>query len=307
MAYNQYLVSIIIPTYNRRHLLESAVRSVLTQSYDKFELIVVDDGSEDNTFEVIEAFRDSRIKYIKHEKNRGVAAARNTGIQASCGEFVAFQDDDDIWQQKKLEKQMDLICTESKGADVVYTRACKTEKGVDSYIPSGKIRALEGNIYRSLLWQNYITIPSVLLRKTCLEKVGLFDENLVTFEDWEFLLRLSRYYNVMYIAEPLVIVNQTHGSLLSKEVTYIKALDAIMEKNSGEITNDRRLLARYLSYRGNIMCLTGDIKGGRNYILQALKTLPFDISLLSGYLVSYTGEKMYSAISKLYLYFARRI
>ena len=304
--HDKYLISIIIPTYNRGHLIESAIRSVLTQSYDKFELIVVDDGSKDNTFEVIKAICDNRIKYIKHEKNKGVAAARNTGIQASCGEFVAFQDDDDIWQPEKLEKEVNCIYGVSKDAEVVYTRACKLEKGISTYIPSDKIRTLEGNVYRTLLWQNYIALPSVLFRRTCLEKAGLFDETLIAFEDWDFLLRLSKYYSFKYIAEPLVIVNQTHGSLLSKEVTFIRALAAIMEKNSEEISNDKRLMARYLSYRGHLMCLTGDIKGGRKYILRAIYTLPYDVSLLSGFLVSYTGEKMYRTISKLYLNLTRR-
>ena len=104
-------VSIIIPTYNRAHLIGRAIQSVLNQTYQNFEIIVVDDGSTDNTEEMIKEFQkhDKRIKYIRHEKNRGGAAARNTGIKVARGEYIAFQDSDDEWLPEKLEKQMDVF------------------------------------------------------------------------------------------------------------------------------------------------------------------------------------------------------
>jgi len=98
-------VSVIIPTYNRAHLLDRAIRSVLDQTYQDFELIVVDDGSSDPTAEVIATFADPRIYYLRHEKNRGAAAARNTGIEASQGDYVAFLDSDCEWLPKKLLKE----------------------------------------------------------------------------------------------------------------------------------------------------------------------------------------------------------
>ena len=102
-------VSVIIPTYNRAHLVGRAIRSVLNQTYQDFEIIVVDDGSTDNTEEVVKSFNDPRIRYIRHEKNRGGSAACNTGIRAARGEYIAFQDSDDEWLPEKLEKQMQVF------------------------------------------------------------------------------------------------------------------------------------------------------------------------------------------------------
>lgn len=99
-------VSIVIPTYNRARFLGRLVRSVLNQTYKNFEVIVADDASTDDTAEIIKTFKDDRIRYIRHESNAGAAAARNTGIKASRGEYVAFQDSDDEWLPEKLEKQM---------------------------------------------------------------------------------------------------------------------------------------------------------------------------------------------------------
>lgn len=102
-------VSVIIAAYNRAHLIGRALRTVLEQTYNDFEVIIVDDASTDNTENVIKSFDDARIKYIRHDKNKGAAAAWNTGIRASKGEYIAFQDSDDEWAEDKLEKQMNAF------------------------------------------------------------------------------------------------------------------------------------------------------------------------------------------------------
>ena len=124
------IVSVIIPTYNRAHLIDKAIKSVLNQTYQDFEIIVVDDGSTDNTNEVLKNFTDSRIHYIFHTSNLGVSAARNTGIKTSQGEYIALLDSDDDWLPEKLDKQVDVLQNESSevGKDiypkktVIFTR-----------------------------------------------------------------------------------------------------------------------------------------------------------------------------------------
>ena len=102
-------VSVVIPTYNRAYIVGRSIQSVLSQSYLDFELIVVDDGSTDNTEEIVMNFKDNRLKYIQHKENQGISAARNTGIKASHGEYIAFQDRHDVWIQEKFEKRkMDI-------------------------------------------------------------------------------------------------------------------------------------------------------------------------------------------------------
>ena len=108
-------ISVIIPTYNRAHLISRSAKSVLAQTYPDFELIIVDDGSGDNTEEIIEALADPRIRYLRHESNRGVSAARNTGIRAARGDYIAFQDSDDEWLPQKLEKQLGLFEQDNRG------------------------------------------------------------------------------------------------------------------------------------------------------------------------------------------------
>jgi glycosyltransferase involved in cell wall biosynthesis len=114
-------VSVIIPTYNRAGLLKRAIQSVLNQIYQDFEIIIVDDASTDNTENVIESFKEHRIRYIKHESNKGAAVARNTGIKFANENYIAFQDSDDEWLPEKLEKQMEIIEHASPRVGVVYT------------------------------------------------------------------------------------------------------------------------------------------------------------------------------------------
>jgi len=113
-------ISVISPTYNRAHLITRAVHSVLNQTYQDFEYIVVDDASTDNTEEVIKGFKDERIKYIKHEKNRGPSAARNTGIKAAKGEYIGFLDSDDEWLPEQAEKQVSKFLESPDNVGVIY-------------------------------------------------------------------------------------------------------------------------------------------------------------------------------------------
>jgi len=131
-------VSVIISTYNRAYLIDRFIQSVLNQTYQDFELIVVDDGSTDNTEDIIRQFqeKDKRIKYIKHDKNKGGSAERNTGIKNSVGKYIAFQDSDDEWFPEKLEKQMEVFKNTSSKVGVVYTGFWRIKDNKKTYIPT---------------------------------------------------------------------------------------------------------------------------------------------------------------------------
>ena len=136
-------VSVIIPIYNRAHTIDRAILSVLNQIYKSFEIIVVDDCSTDNTREVIEKFGDKRIRYIRKKSNKG-AAARNTGIKAVRGEYIAFLDSDDKWLPNKLDEQIKVLKVTSPKVGVVYTETQRLMRGQEFFIPNPKIDKKDG-------------------------------------------------------------------------------------------------------------------------------------------------------------------
>ena len=224
-------ISVIIPTYNSARYLPEAIESVLTQTYKDFELIVIDDGSSDNTKEVVVPYLD-RIMFLEGP-NGGPSKARNRGIRQSSGEYVAFLDADDIWYSDKLQRQL-TVFTENKHYSLVYSDASFTQ----SY-PSKEDRtffsiinpARAGWIFSKLLCENFILIPSVIVKRDCLEKTGLFDEHLKWWEGYDLWLRIAFENQVGYLNTPL-FYRRIHESNLfySAPSNNLISLITIMKK-----------------------------------------------------------------------------
>jgi len=295
-------VSVIIPTYNRAHLISRAIKSVLNQTYQDFEVIVVDDGSTDNTEEVIKEFqkKDERIKYVRHEKNKGGSAARNTGIKAAKGKYIAFLDSDDEWLPEKLEKQMKVFENAPAKVGVVYTGFWRIENNKKIYIPSSWVKKKEGNIHKELLKGNFIGLPTVLVRKECFKKAEMFDEKLPRLQDWELVIRLSKYYDFKCIDKPLLISYYTSDCISTNNNALIKALKLILSKHFDEFTKDRNLLSKYYYSIGHNLCLSNHFKEGRNYLIKAIKTHPLNIKYLLATFSSFFGQGIYNKSSKVY-------
>lgn len=203
-------VSIVLPTYNRAGLVGRAVESILEQTYRDFELLVIDDGSTDDTEKVIRTYRgDERIRYKKLKHNFGQAYARNIGITHAKGNYIAFHDSDDVWRKEKLEKQMQVMLDAPDRVGMVYG-CCEYHGlvGETDYFPRKAIEQEKkrGYIYPKLLEENLIGIPSLLVRKECIEQAGMFSESLRSLEDYEWILRLGKLYEAEYIDEILVDV-----------------------------------------------------------------------------------------------------
>jgi glycosyltransferase involved in cell wall biosynthesis len=213
-------VSVIVRTYNRAYVLSEAIESALNQTYTNTEIIVVDDASTDNTADVVTSFRDSRIRLIRHDRNRGVAVACNTGISAATGELIAWLDSDDIWLPDKLERQVKFMSLHPE-VDAVFSDV-EIREG-ESKIPSlvGLLKAFpallelkshteeyvfsQREMYLCLLEEVPIKPTVLLVRREVFSKVGTFDETSQSGEDWEFLLRLSHSSCFGYINVPLAI------------------------------------------------------------------------------------------------------
>ena len=287
-------VSVIIPTYNRAHLIGRAIQSVLYQTYQDFEIIVVDDASTDNTEEVVSNFDDERIRYIRLKENSGTSAApRNTAIRIARGEYIAFQDSDDEWLPEKLEKQMRLFEIQPLEVGVVYAGFWKILGHRKIYIPSPGITRKEGNIHDSLLAQNFVAAPAAVVRKECFRKVGGFDEELPTLMDWELWIRISRCYQFQCVDEPLMISYYTIGGINEPNLSVkIQTLKLILGKHFEDIKKKKKTLAEHYFSIGSNLCLQGDLKVGREYILKAVRTYPFNIKYIF-------GSRIYNGIRKI--------
>ena len=290
---NKPTVSIIIPTYNRRQSIGRSVRSVLNQTYQDFELIIVDDGSTDNTKELVADFNDERIRYVRHEGNKGEAAARNTGIKAARCDYIAYQDSDDEWLPEKLARQMELLEDASPEVGVIYTGFWKTENHRRTYIPFSWVSRKNGNIHRELLKGNFIGGPVTLIKKECFEKAGMFNEEIFHLEDWELWLRISKYYHFKYIDEPLVIAHYHSDNVSSNHHAFIEALELVLEKYSDEFASDKKLLAKHYIDIGNLLVVHKETQNGRNYLIKAIKLYPFNIKLLLVIFFTFFGLSVY--------------
>jgi len=288
-------VSIIVPTYNRGYMVGRAIQSILNQTYEDFEILIVDDTSTDNTSEIVQSISSKKIAYIRHERNKGPAATRNTGIMAAKGEYIAFLDSDDEWLPEKLEKQMKAFRNASPQVGIVYTGLIQVEGNNKTYIPPPYTANREGNIHYSLFVDPLIVYPSTaVIRRECLSKVGMFDECFHISEDRELWIRISKYYDIKLIDEPLVIHNFMPDHLTAtKPASCTRGLEMILEKHFEDIRKDRRTLARFYVNLGASLCSEGKLSEGRGYFFKAAIANPLDIVSMLAYLASLTGQNGY--------------
>ena len=206
-------VSVIIPTYNRLPLLKEAVDSVLRQDFEDFELIVVDDGSTDGTGSEIKPY-GGRVRLLQHPQNRGVSAARNTGVLHAKGKYIAFLDSDDLWVKGKLRIQVSFL-DENPPYPLCYTDEIWIRRG-RRVNPKLKHAKYSGWIFEKCLPLCILSPSSAMMRKTLLTKVGLFDEALPVCEDYDFWLRVSIRYPIFFIDQKLIIKRGGHPDQLSQ-------------------------------------------------------------------------------------------
>jgi len=225
------LVSVIIPTYNRGWIIKEAVDSVLSQNFLGFEIIVVDDGSTDNTQDILSAYKND-IKVLKHN-NQGVSAARNRGIALASGRFIAFLDSDDLWMPNKLSTQVDFFNT-NKEALICQTEEIWIRNNV-RVNPKKRHKKLSGMIFEPSLCLCMVSPSAVMIKRELFETVGLFDESLPACEDYDLWLRISSGYPVYLIDTPLTIKRGGHDDQLSQapglDKYRIQAIKKIIEGN----------------------------------------------------------------------------
>ena len=231
------LVSAVVTTYKREpDMLLRAVTSILNQTYKNIEIIVVDDSPSEYTFRkdisvIINQMKIEgiNIQYIQHETNMGACVARNTGLLASNGSYIAFLDDDDEWMPEKIEKQVNVI--KNKDVALVYC-GCVYKNDVTGTTTFKKRKYLRGNVFDELLFVNFIESTSFPLIKTdCLRAVGGFDSLMQSAQDYDVWLRIAKNHKIDYVQEELVIYHEHNGEQISTNpIKKINGLERINEK-----------------------------------------------------------------------------
>lgn len=265
------MISVVIPCYNRENSIEEAVNSVLNQTYPHIEVIVVDDGSSDDSVKVVKEIikHDNRLKIVELSKNSGANHARNVGIEKSIGDYVAFQDSDDIWINTKLEIQL----SELKKYKMNIIGCSLSQNSIPKNI-NGVTKVLN---YNDFLPNNVISTQTILARKELLMKYK-FDENLPRFQDWELLLRISRNQDILYYSGKLVVQRITQTSITTDNNAGLEAIEIIKEKNESFFKENRRFQATYYYYMGILQYRLGfRIQGLKSFIIAISKYPYFQI------------------------------
>lgn len=220
-------VSIIMPTYNRGNIIKNAIDSVILQKYEEWELIIVDDGSADNTQEVVNRFDDERIIYIKNDKNNGANHARNVGLSHACGEYVCFLDSDNFWKDNFLGNRIEELSCLNEEYGIVFGRThfpgAESEKGEKVLFPSGDaVLYSDGNIVNNVLVKGCIDLNTICIKRTCLEAVGGFDIDLKRLQDWDMIIRylLITKGKIKFLDNTLVCNCVQQDSISKKDELY---------------------------------------------------------------------------------------
>ncbi|NPB08718.1 MAG: glycosyltransferase [Thermodesulfobacteria bacterium] len=254
------LVSVIIPTFNRAKFLKEAVQSVLDQDYRPLELIVVDDGSTDETARLLTSYP---LRLVRRAENRGVASARNAGLRHARGEFVAFLDSDDLWLPEKIRRQVEFFLAHPE-AVAVQTEEIWIRRG-RRVNPRKRHRKPSGFFFDRALELCLVSPSGIMLRREVLEEIGPFDEEFPVCEDYELWLRLLARYPVHLLPEPLVVKRGGHEDQLSRQPGLdfyrLKALWKLSLKVP--LSPEMRLLVQREAAKKARVFVSGALKRGR--------------------------------------------
>jgi glycosyltransferase involved in cell wall biosynthesis len=304
-------VSVIVPTYNGEKYLEEALVSVFAQTYNNYELIVVDDGSSTSgVADICGKYRD-KLRYIRQDNN-GQASARNNGIMQCHGEYVAFLDDDDIWLPDKLQKQVSCYARlrdEKINAGLVYTGHQFIDE--DYRVISNVLYKSAGNNYRKLLFIDFIGTPSsVMVPRFVLDDVGLFDKTICNTEDYDMWLRIGKKYEIYSVNEILIRYRNVRNSVSKNVSLKIANTNKVIEKNIQDGLLDKeideavkcRLMRRYntvaaMRYKNSAyehLILKKDGKKFREFIMKgySIDRSLFGFKVLAYYLISYVSAAL---------------
>jgi glycosyltransferase involved in cell wall biosynthesis len=293
-------ITVIIPTYNRAHMIEDAIKSVQHQKYQDWELLVIDDASTDHTNEIVAQLirNDNRIKYIRHKKNLGGNVARNLGVKESKGHFISFLDDDDTICPEKLSLQYEYFLKNPKNG-LIYSGFEYVDAHTDEVIKIIKPR-YRGKVLSDILRNNILGSPTPLIKRECFKIAGNFDEDLRSSQDWDLWIRIAQYFEFDYIDAPLAKVS-LHGNQISVNLTNkIQSRKVILNKYGHLFCKKTRAL--HLKRIGVLYALKGSTKIATITFKKSIKDNPIDYLTFIHYFLSYFPTLHRKAIEKVGLF-----
>jgi len=267
------IVSVVIPTRDRAEVLRIAVSSVLAQTFRDLEIVVVDDASRDATAEILRGFCDARLRVLRQPEPRGASVARNLGIRHAGTPYVAFLDDDDEWLPEKLEAQVRLLDHASPEVGLVYTGYLVLERS-SGRVTTQMVPSKDGDLSRALMVGNCLGgTSSVLIRRQCLDEVGLFDEDLPSFQDYDLWIRIARRYRIAHVAKPLMKY-YLHDHKISTNAEAVMRGAEMMIGKYGDSSSFRWMIARrYVTVAFDLLA-AGDVRRGRSALRRAIRLSP---------------------------------
>ena len=291
-------VSVIVPTHNRALALCRAVDSVLNQSFRDLEVLIIDDASTDHTADFVADCGDERVRYYRHDQNRGESASTNTGLLLARGEYIAFLHDDDVWLHEKLAKQVALLDASAPRVGAVYTGYTRIDlnsgKQIATVLPKER-----GDVLHALCAGNCIGGPSmVLVRRDCFDQVGRFDEQLVAWPDYDMWIRLARHYHFDFIGEPLVLYSEHNDSLSANNATVLNGKEAQLVRYGDYFASDRRAFSRFWVSLGVLRCYNRRLAQGRAAFWRAIRAYPWEPRAYFNALISLLGADNFIRIKE---------
>ncbi len=274
------LVSVILPTYNRAATLDRAVRSVLLQDYRNFELIVIDDGSTDETSSYISTIQDKRLRYLRQERNQGVAAARNVGMAAAKGQLIAFLDSDDAWMPEKLARQVAQMQRSARRVGLLYTGLAieHADGSIETWRPHARGYVLGKMLQRNIV---HFGTSSTMIRAEAAEVVGGFDTTWPANEDHDYWVRIARFYEFDFDAEPLAVYDLggtsegVEGKRSARFNRNMRARNMFVDRHGFEASRFGSAYTYQMeSARRHLRSDEGDAGAGRLLLLKAARAAP---------------------------------
>jgi glycosyltransferase involved in cell wall biosynthesis len=282
-------ISVITPTYNRAEVLPTAIDSVLEQTIDDWEMLIIDDGSTDNTQRVVESYDDERINYI-YQSNKGANSARNNGVRNASGDIISFLDSDDELAPCHLERIRDELISADDSCVGAHT-AMKIQKDSHKMYKS----VPEGRISFDDLMSSRVAcgFSATSFEQRVFDEVGYLDEELPAAQDFDFFVRVLTEFDIIGIPHPLVTINATRSDQISSDIERkTKGFERIREKHGGQLTSERIANQHYmLAFQ---YAESGDLSQARQEFRNAIVTYPRNPLYYYHYITTFGGESIFN-------------